>query len=920
MKHNLQLLVLFCLLTPQWCDFNLYAAAHSGQLPVKRISLRIEGETSLLNSRYVVVAADNRLSNEKGVTLLKDAEEAIDGEREEADLTFALDLPEGRYQLSTYAFTDSLGAEMMKAATSKYESLYMRLQIDNERPAKRVVYVPWDARRQVSGVFSFMGGQQELKLWLPKGVRLDYITLETYQPPRVPDAVQDYLPVALPPSSRPRLWVNEQSLEQVKASLDKGENKEYWDELQRRALAPFKKELEEQDVITYDEALERTTKYKAFYFLMTGDQEIGREAVDLTVDYLSRVEFGNLLDITREIGRAIYSASLVYDWCHALMSSDERNLLYHHLMRLAEEMEMGWPPFHQSVLTGHGGEAQVSRDLLAMSIAIYDENPEPYRYTSYRMLQELAPMRAWQYQSPRHNQGVSYGAYRSQFDMHAAWLLYRMSGRELFDPNLKRLPYYWLYMRLPNGEMLRDGDGFSGGKPGEFNYWKQPDAFFLFYTYANDPLLKGEFMRQGGRISDPVLFLLLNDPALKAEQSLASLPLTLDFGPVLGSMIARTGWNIGMESDDVVAEIKGGGYHFGNHQQSDAGAIQLFYRGLQVADLGLYGFYGTPYDMNFNKRSISHSMMLVVDPDEKFGNLPSNDGGTRFNQRHPESPQVAMGDPWFHNGTVLSSDQGPAYHKPIYSYFSVDLTSAYSNKIETYRRQFCFINLENDTIPAIVVLLDKMRTTNHSFQKYWQVNTLLHPTLKGNGIILHSNMDGRKGATHLQLFLPEKENISVELFSGEEANSSFGTRYEVPARAAQHAYPEASGHRLMVSPKKPVKNDHFLAMFQVTDGDHSPIDVEYTENESHYQLSFRNYLLSLNKSEEMIGEAFSLVVPRENMIAVKVMIMGLKPGSWSIRDVRGQIRFQAEVIQGKNSIYFHAPVGAYSITPDFIAH
>ena len=78
--------------------------------------------------------------------------------------------------------------------------------------------------------------------------------------------------------------------------------------------------------------------------------------------------------------------------------------------------------------------------------------------------------------------------------------------------------------------------------------------------------------------------------------------------------------------------------------------------------------------------------------------------------------------------------------------------------------------------------------------------------------------------------------------------------------------------------------------------------------------------ISLNKSEEMIGEAFSLVVPRENMIAVKVMVMGLKPGSWSIRDVRGQIRFQAEVIQGKNSIYFHAPVGAYSITPDFIAH
>lgn len=86
-------------------------------------------------------------------------------------------------------------------------------------------------------------------------------------------------------------------------------------------------------------------------------------------------------------------------------------------------------------------------------------------------------------------------------------------------------------------------------------------------------------------------------------------------------MIARTGWNIGMSSNDVVAEIKGGGYHFGNRQHSDAGSIQLYYRGLQFGDLGVYKFYGTPYDMGFNKRSIAHSMMLAVDPSE---NIPRN--------------------------------------------------------------------------------------------------------------------------------------------------------------------------------------------------------------------------------------------------------------------------------------------------------
>src|SRR5690606_24845884 len=181
--------------------------------------------------------------------------------------------------------------------------------------------------------------------------------------------------------------------------------------------------------------------------------------------------------------------------------------------------------------------------------------------------------------------------------------------------------------------------------------------------------------RQGGKLDSQPLFLLLNDPGIKAESSRASLPLTMDFGPILGSMVARTGWNIGMKSNDAVAEIKGGGYIFGNHQHSDAGSIQLYYRGFQFGDLGAYRFYGTPYDFNFQKRSISHSMMLVVDPEEKFLETESNDGGTRFNQTAPLTPEEVQSNPWFRNGQVVSSSFGPSDLKPSFSYFSVDLAS-----------------------------------------------------------------------------------------------------------------------------------------------------------------------------------------------------------------------------------------------------
>lgn len=52
-----------------------------------------------------------------------------------------------------------------------------------------------------------------------------------------------------------------------------------------------------------------------------------------------------------------------------------------------------------------------------MSIALHDEDPVPYRYCAYRLLEELVPMRRFEYHSPRHNQGVSYAAYRFGWEM-----------------------------------------------------------------------------------------------------------------------------------------------------------------------------------------------------------------------------------------------------------------------------------------------------------------------------------------------------------------------------------------------------------------------------------------------------------------------------------------------------------------------
>jgi heparin/heparan-sulfate lyase len=902
--------VFLLLLMMPYSFANSIAKQPGNGIATKVKNQRYGAEAVKINLSSTEIVEDKLLSNGKGMTLKAGVKSALEGERPLADLVFTVKLPKaGRYIMRSYAVTDVEGAALMKKAKGKYESLFMRIQIDDHRATKRVVYVPWNRPLQTSGKFELTGQEQQIKIWLPRGVRLEYIEFAPYTPPVVPLEAQNYKPEIVPPSSRPRLWVNQQTLPKVKASLNEEEHKAAWAKVKKAALTPFVFKYDPNVEVAYNANLESAAENKAFYYLMTGDKTVGRESLELMSAYLSNVEFGNLLDITREMGRAIFTASEVYDWCYDLMTTAEKKVFCDNLMRLADDMEIGWPPFLQKIVNGHGNEAQVCRDLLSMSIAIYDENPLPYQYTSYAVLKELVPMRKFEYQSPRHNQGVNYGSYRFNWDMHAAWLFYGMTGKTVFDDNIKKVHHQWLYMRTPDGQMLRDGDGFSSGIPGKPFYWSAPSTMLLAYSYAADPILKADFQRQGGLPDNPVLFLLLNDPKLKADTSREILPLTKDFGPVLGAMIARTGWDFTDDSDDVVAEIKGGGYHAGNHQHSDAGSIQLYYRGFQFGDLGLYKFYGTPYDLNFNKRSISHSMMLAVDPNEKFLTSESNDGGTRFIQRNPKTPEESLTDPMFYNGKVLSADFGPTKLKPSFSYFSVDLTGAYSSKISAYNRNFLFLNLGRKDIPAAIILTDDMTTSNPEFKKYWQINSHHKPAITDNGFVLHNEHNGKVGKTHIEMLLPAMKDRKMEVLSGEDANSSFKFKYEAPVENLA----EAKGSRIMVSPNNSYGKDRFLTVFQLTAGDVKPLSVKHFETKVSHVIILADRVVSMSNSNDLIDKKFILNIPSKGKY--QVVLAGMKAGDWTVSGSNGKAKFNVNVEEGKHTVFFHASKGKYTITP-----
>ena len=793
-------------------------------------------------------------------------------------------------------------------------TLRAKLKNGDFRPTYRIVYDIYKGGSQELGKFEIRSAKQSLKIWLPGNLALQRLFIKPYTAPIAPPEAESYEPQIIPPAGHPRLWMNKETLPVIRERLKDSSHALAWAEIQARANTNPSLSFDPQKEIFYNEDLEKLIEAKAFYFLMTNDKAIGESAVRLALDYMSVLEFGNISygDITREVGRAIYTASLVYDWCYPLMNTASRQQLRRDLMRLARDLEVGWPPFYglESIVNGHGNESQICRDLLAMSIAIYDEDPEPYKYTSYSVLEQLVPIRKFEYQSPRHNQGVDYGGYRFGWEMHAAWLYYRMLGYPVFDDNIKNLPAYWLYMRTPDGKMLRDGDMFNVkyNASGNF-YWKNPQTLLLCFAYSGNRLIKGEFVKQGGLKDNPVLFLLLDDPALKPDFDLNQLPLTKDFGPVLNSMVARTGWEENKSSGDVIVEMKGGGFHFGNHQHADAGALQIYHRGIQVGDLGLYLSYGSPYDFNFNKRSVAHSMVLVRDAGEPLlFRTKTNDGGTRFSQRFPRTVKELLTDSWFQTGFVRASATGMDPLQPSFSYFNVDITAAYSEKVEAYTKSLLFLNLKRNDVPAVVVLLDRIVSQEASMKKYWQINTITRPRYVNGKFILSSITDGKEALTHVNMIKPNEAARTFEVFSGDSSTKVFEDYYSVKS-----VWPEASGSRIMVSPKTDAKLSEFATIFQMTEKGAAELPVTVEEKENYFLLKVADKLVVLAKSNVYLDEDIEVNISEKGKF--EIICVGMKTGFWNIKNVKTGSAVTRNVLNNNNSISWTTEPGCYLLSP-----
>ncbi|NUQ64418.1 MAG: hypothetical protein HUU20_18280, partial [Pirellulales bacterium] len=246
------------------------------------------------------------------------------------------------------------------------------------------------------------------------------------------------------------------------------------------------------------------------------------------------------------------------------------------------------------------------------------------------------------------------------------------------------------------------------------------------------------------------------------------------------------------------------------------------------------------------------------------------------------------------------------------SYFSVDLKTAYSNKIQEYVRTFCFLNLGNEQTPAVLVVLDAITTAKPEFRKYWQVNSLNPPQQTAEGVVLRNSAQGTTGRVSVRMLRPGPEDREVQILSGEAANSVFGQSFSPPA---PHR-PEGHGSRVMFSPKTAKADDVFLVAMPMSDDKAAELPIALTESPTTFALTVADRVVVLSKIGRLLDRPFEVRVPTDRNY--QLLLTGLTPAAWSVGSRDNKVRSNAQVEPGKNTAFFLVPGGDLVVRPEAI--
>ena len=514
-------------------------------------------------------------------------------------------------------------------------------------------------------------------------------------------------------------------------------------------------------------------------------------------------------------GHLIFTAAQIYDWCYDALTEKDKYDIIDACERIADaHFEMGYPPAKQMAISGHGGEAQLLRDLLALAIAVYDERPDIYEFCAGRIFAEYVPEYEALFAAGISPQGPSYGAYRYTCMLWSELLMHPLMGKPLYDCTDK-MAQGLRYLRLPNGEAISIGDDFYATKSPHTR--AHPFAVPMFLAYAatgradlleNADGIEGYLLPDrfgmdyyedgswGEGLISPVSYLVfchMTPPA--PTQEMMSWHY---FGSPVGMTVLR--------DEERVVLMKIGEYWGSNHDHLDTGCFQIWYRGALTGDSGVYDGYHTPHRVKYLIRTCAHNCLTVRAPaiPEDCGFAPDapNDGGTRRPCNGKEPKQIALMHEHYRMARELTHSESPDELT-----IAADLTPAYAHTCERVTR--CMRFYPNRGAHGVFEVRDEVTSLDPAYEKAFLLHCFRPPVVDGNTITLESE-GGR-----LICRVIEPANARITVIGGDGAEFvTDGIHYPTPA---EHYEVELGWGRVEIAPTTSASTDRFHIEMEIAD-------------------------------------------------------------------------------------------------------
>lgn len=743
---------------------------------------------------------------------------------------------------------------------------------------------------------------------------------------------EDYWPIPSvePIEGHPRLFVTPERVEYIKNNLGCRE----WKTAYNTVIEGGNNET---DTPTRDMIF-----YRALLWLLgDADESHALKTIKYAKEYLGTVTYPNVGDITRTKGEDMVMGAIVYDWCYDLLTEEDKTFFINVFKYIASIKESHYPPVGTGHQIGeHDGEGEIFKDLLSAGVAVYDEDPEMYNLAAGRLFDQMIESRKMFHHAGRNSNGTSYGIERTRYESYAALIFDRMGYKDLFDRdangeyseeygrgNLGKVPYTWLYERLPFGLWVKEGNSWLYTNYKYEDGYSNSDALMMLNVSSiySDPYIRGQWVKELSMSNyslQPFWNIVLGTPDAEFTVKPDDLPLTRVTTYPLTAVEARTDWQDGLDGSTVVAKMLAFEKITGEHEHMDMGSFSIYYKGTLTMDGGRYngstgGWFGTHF-MNYMTQSIASNTMNVYVPGEKFDwkivdtnrEIEANTGGQqpqdyiKTMEEYRATPDLA---------TTEGLYVGPNEKTPEFSYVKTDLTNSYSEKVSKHKRSMVFMNLFDSDYPAAMVVYDNVTSTHPEAKKTFLMQSIEEPSIDGNKSVIQRKADERfTGKLTNITMLPENPLISKV---GGPGMDSWVDGKNYPNESGPDIDDEQGEWRLEISPAEKSDNDVFLNVMYVSDGadeDLPELPMYKDEFVNHVGVTVKDRMVLFSKSANPISSTFRIRIRENEAPEVSCLVTDVAEGVWKVEGSGSSV--YVEVKKGENALYFKGTPGEYVIT------